>query len=197
MPSGAHKSPVSAQNALVRQPTAHPDGWGLGWFHDDEAYVVKTASAAFDCARFRRVSGGLTSHTSLADLRRATVGQLDHLNAHPFRHGRWLLAHDGAIIVLESDLWEWLLDGVAPDRRPLIVGETDSELLFHRLLTLIEARGGDPTERIGADEIVWEDVVDGSTLMVDAGFALTIWGPPPDWQAPGLPERFRILPTGS
>ncbi|MFK7930693.1 MAG: class II glutamine amidotransferase [Myxococcota bacterium] len=285
VPSRAHKSLVAAQNALVRQASDHADGWGLGWFHGDEAYVVKTAKAALDCDRFRRVSEGLTSHTFLAHLRRATVGELDHINAHPFRSGRWLFAHNGTVIGLDQGLGQWLLQRVDPQMRPLIMGDTDSELLFFAVLTRLHALGGDPTgraasdpglaaravrdvtlaldaeasrrgferpllnvvltdgrvllahkagmplqlstqkhhcadaptcpavkvclmarrpegepvnhlivasEAIGLDENVWEDVEDGTTVVLGEDFRLRQIGPPEGWSAPVLPVRFRI-----
>lgn len=148
VPSRAHRSLVSAQNALITQADTHPDGWGIGWFDGDDAYVVRTARAAFDCGRFRRVSEGLQSHTFLAHVRRATVGEPDSLNSHPFRHGRWLFAHNGTLFGTDEGMREWMLDRTAPRLRPHVLGETDSEALFLYLLSELERAGLDPSGRI-------------------------------------------------
>ena len=102
IPSGAHRSLLEAENALSSQSTKHPDGWGIGWFVDDDAYIIKSATAAHACARFRKASSRLKSHTFVVHVRKATVGTLDHLNAHPFRFGRWLFAHNGTIFEFEK-----------------------------------------------------------------------------------------------
>ena len=143
VPSGAHRSLVEAQNALVRQSSRHPDGWGIGWIHGEDAYVVKTAAAAFDSERFRKVSESLRSQTFVAHVRKATVGQLDPLNAHPFRHGRWLFAHNGTLFEEGEGLRSWLHDRTDPVLRTLIHGDTDSEVFFYHLLTQLGRAGID------------------------------------------------------
>lgn len=167
--SPAHHSLVQARDALVHQAAAHPDGWGIGWFDGDDAYVVKTARAAVDCERFRRVTQGLRSHTLVAHLRRATVGDLDPLNAHPFRRGRWLFAHNGSIWGMEpgsaSGLDAWLEAHTDP-RLPAI-GDTDSERLFHFLLTRLAAAGVAPDGRRPSDPMLVARVVREALVDLD------------------------------
>lgn len=146
VPSKAHRSLLQAENALGRQSHLHPDGWGIGWFVDDEAYIIKSANAAHACERFQRASAVLTSHTFLVHVRRATVGVIDHLNAHPFRHGRWLFAHNGTIFDFER-VRSWLMDAIDPAFQPLILGDTDSEHLFYFLLSRLVHAGNDRTGR--------------------------------------------------
>jgi len=168
VPSRAHTSLVEARDALVRQAAEHSDGWGIGWHHGDDAYVVKTADAAVDCARFRAVSEGLTSHTFLAHLRKATVGCNDPLNAHPFRAGRWLFAHNGSVWGFSDGLGAWLEERIDPALRPLIVGDTDSERLFFYLLTALSWIGLDPSGRQPSDARVVAQTVRGALAELDA-----------------------------
>ena len=166
VPSRAHRSLLDAENALAAQSRRHPHGWGIGWFVEDEAYVLKSATAAHASDRFQRMSARLTSHTFLVHVRRATVGHVDHVNAHPFRFGRWLLCHNGTLFSFDA-IRDWVLERIAPARRPLIVGDTDSEHLFHLLLTRLEAEGVDPTGRQPSDARIVGRVLRELALELD------------------------------
>lgn len=285
VPSGAHKSLLEAENALAIQARLHPHGWGIGWFAGDEACVLKTGNGAAEDDRFRAASARLTSNTMVVHVRKATVGSVDHLNAHPFQYGRWLFAHNGTIFGMEEGLREWMLMQIDEGFAPLILGDTDSECLFYYLLSALADNGVDrsgrrtidsdtvlqivrravwalddeavrrglerpivnliltngtlflahragmplmlstqkifcadfetcteiskvcmkpqrpagtpvnhllvASETIATDENIWEEVEDGSTLLLYPDFRLRIAGPRPAWEAPILPERFR------
>lgn len=146
VPSRPHRSLMEAENALVAQSRQHPDGWGIGWFVDDDAYVVKSSTPAHACERFRQVSTRLTSHTFVVHVRRATVGTVDSLNAHPFRHGRWLFAHNGTVFGMDR-LRGFLEEHTERSLRGMVLGETDSEALFFYLLSALDRAGVDKTGR--------------------------------------------------
>lgn len=291
VPSRAHRSLIEAENALAAQSTQHPDGWGIGWFVDDDAYVLKSSSAAHACERFQRASARLMSHTFLVHVRRATVGVVDHINAHPFRFGRWLFAHNGTLFGFDDVLRPWLESRILPHFRPLVLGDTDSEHLFYYLLSELDRAGVDKaghdpadarivgqvvreallgldalarqrdlerpianvlltdgrlmvghragmplllstqkrhcpdfdtcpatskvclefkrpsvlpvnhlliaSEPIGGSENLWEDLPDGSTVVLDERFRLHQLPAPEGWIAPELPERYRIAASAS
>lgn len=167
VPSQAHRSLVQAENALSDQSLHHPDGWGIGWILDDDAYVIKSANAAHACDRFQRASQRLTSHTFLAHVRRATVGTVEHVNAHPFRCGRWLFAHNGTIFGFDR-IRGWLEDRIEPGLRPLIHGDTDSERLFFFVLSRLGQAGIDPTGRSPSGASMVAQIVRGALLELDA-----------------------------
>jgi glutamine amidotransferase len=167
VPSKAHQSLVVAENALGAQSHLHPDGWGIGWFEDDEAYIIKSANAAHACDRFKRASTVLTSHTFLVHVRRATVGLTDHLNAHPFRHGRWLFAHNGTLFEYPR-LEPWLTERILPRFGPLLLGDTDSERIFYFLLSRLVEAGVSRTGRDPSDPNVVTRVVRTALLELDA-----------------------------
>ena len=167
VPSGAHQSLVRAENALSLQSTRHPDGWGIGWFVDDDAYVVKSQTSAHTCERFLRASERLTSHTFVVHVRRATVGTIDHLNAHPFRFGRWLFAHNGTIFGFDA-LSEWMLARTEPSLAQLILGDTDSEHLFYYLLSCLERAGADRTGHQAVDAHLVGSTIREALFQLDA-----------------------------
>jgi len=73
--------------------------------------------------------------TVLAHVRRATVGQPEHANTHPFRHGDALLIHNGHVPAFEQ-VRPRLRDRLAPTHRESIRGSTDSEHVLALLLQL-------------------------------------------------------------
>ncbi len=134
--SKVHTSLVSAENALMGQSRRHPDGWGLVYYIADTPHVVKSTVTAESDDLFRHVSGIVTSQTVLAHIRKATHGKLTLLNTHPFQYGRWTFAHNGNIKNFDS-VKKALIDEVAPEFKPYCLGETDSELIFHLILSFI------------------------------------------------------------
>ncbi len=132
--SGVHTSLVSAENALSCQSRRHPDGWGLSYYLGGTPHVVKSTDTAETDELFRRVSGLVSSQTVLAHVRKATQGKLSLVNTHPFQHGKWTFAHNGNI--RDFPLLRAQLQGMVPERfRRWCLGETDSELVFHFLLS--------------------------------------------------------------
>lgn len=138
--STAHRSLLEAENSLARQARDHADGWGIGWYHGTDPYLLKSEGGAASDERFHRVTRRLSSHAFLVHVRKATVGAVDQLNCHPFRHGRWMFAHNGTLWGFDR-LREPMLARTSASLRPLIFGETDSEHLFYYLLSAIERAG--------------------------------------------------------
>lgn len=132
--SQVHRSLVSADNALMHQSEAHPDGWGVAYYVDGYPHVVKSVATAVSDTLFRRVSGIVSSETVMAHLRRATVGELSIINSHPFQYGNWIFGHNGQIPNF-SKYREALIEQVSPVYRRFILGDTDSEVLFYLLIS--------------------------------------------------------------
>jgi glutamine amidotransferase len=137
--SRVHRSLKSADNALAVQSRNHPDGWGVAYYVAGTPHIVRSTGAAGSDHLFERVSGLLTSETVVAHVRRATQGPLSTLNCHPFQHGRWVLAHNGDIPAF-PEVREAIAQRVAPALRRYVLGDTDSELVFHLFLTHLSRR---------------------------------------------------------
>jgi len=149
--SQVHRSLVDAENALCVQSGQNPDGWGVAYYLEGAAHLLRSPEKALDDQLFTRVSGVVASETVLAHVRKATVGNLSVLNCHPFQYGRWTFAHNGEVRDF-ARYRDALRAEVAPRLRRYILGDTDSEVIFFLFLTELSAYGG-LSERYGAKEV--------------------------------------------
>jgi glutamine amidotransferase len=137
--SRVHRSLLSAENALALQSEKHPDGWGVAYYVAGAPHLIRSAGTAHADATFRQVGAIVSSQTVLAHIRKATQGQISPLNCHPFQYGRWVMAHNG-------DVPRWpevrprVLEAILPRFQRYLLGETDSEVIFHLFLTRLFAR---------------------------------------------------------
>ncbi len=137
--SQVHRSLRSADNALGVQSRSHPDGWGVAYYVAGSPHIIKSTGAATSDGLFLRVSGIVTSETVVAHVRRATQGALSTINCHPFQYGRWVLAHNGDIPDF-PELKDELAGRIAPVFRRFLLGDTDSEVIFHLFLSELGLR---------------------------------------------------------
>jgi len=154
IPSQVHQSLVSAENALLVQSEAHPDGWGVAYYVSDIPHLIKSASTAVEDQLFKHVSGIVSSETVVAHVRRATNGTLSLINSHPFQYGSWIFAHNGDIPNF-AEIRDELVAKIPPVKRRFILGDTDSEVIFYLLLSNMERRfdlkrSGYPLEDLAA-----------------------------------------------
>ncbi len=150
--SQVHRSLVAAENALAVQSQRHPDGWGVAYYLADNPHIIKSASAAIEDQIFKRISGVVASETVLAHLRKATTGEINILNSHPFQFGRWVFAHNGQIHNF-GEIKDAMRAQIAPNLRRFILGDTDSETFFYLFLTRLSRltdihRAGTPIETV-------------------------------------------------
>lgn len=111
----------------------HADGWGLALRRGDDWSVHRSTACAAHCPNF--ASGDLDTTIAIAHVRKKTVGELALVNTHPFRRGRFILAHNGTVETAA------LVARTAPEHLAQIEGTTDSEVLFAFVLTQIDAAG--------------------------------------------------------
>ena len=134
---------IRAQNSLIAQSCrddrgeSNPDGWGLGTYTGSELCVERQAEAAYESETFRWAAAHIHSCQVMAHVRRATIGNPGIENTHPFEHGRWLLAHNGSVEAFQM-IRTRMLEAMTLAHRKAIQGETDSEHVFHLLLSLHE-----------------------------------------------------------
>lgn len=134
IPSQVHRSLLAAENALGVQSNDHPDGWGVAFYIDGAPHLTRSPQTALGDQMFHRLSGVASSQTVLAHVRKATQGELNVFNCHPFQHGRWVFAHNGDIPEFARHR-ERLVAEVSPSLRRFILGDTDSEVIFFVILT--------------------------------------------------------------
>ncbi|MEM8606508.1 MAG: class II glutamine amidotransferase [Myxococcota bacterium] len=127
---------------VMKQEAAPPSasGWGIGFYHGDEVLHKKRPTQAGEVVDWENIAGDVRSDCAVLHLRQPTVGDFRAENAHPFRMRQWLFAHLGTIggfDAVRSNLAETIPDFI----RRNIRGQTDSEYLFHTVLTFLHDAG--------------------------------------------------------
>ena len=165
------RDPIALDRAVAEeiepftaQSEVHRDGWGVGWFDDEDAagaldtpgararddrtdrgirlanprrpQIRRHLDPARESAAYREAIAAARGPMMLVHLRRASPGlPLRIANTHPFREGGTVFAHNGQFDLIDP-LREAILarGGRAPE------GTTDSELFFS-LITLHQREG--------------------------------------------------------
>lgn len=141
-PTSARAALVTAGHSLLRQSCGdrrgecHGDGWGVGYYLGPQATVTRSARPAAADPLYRRLAEEVAATTLLAHVRQASAGGVAERNCHPFRHGRWLFAHNGTLQGFAANP-ERLRRLVPGPLRDCIAGETDSEHAFYFVLGLL------------------------------------------------------------
>src|SRR5262249_40568970 len=111
--------------------TTNGDGFGVGWYGVEEIPALfKSIQPAWNDRHLRGLAGHVSSPLVFAHIRASTGSPVQQTNCHPFRHGRWLWMHNGAIHGFEQIKRELVL-AVDPELYPFIEGSTDSETFFY------------------------------------------------------------------
>jgi predicted glutamine amidotransferase len=116
--------------------TTNGDGFGIGWYGVGETPgVFHSVEPAWNERNLKDLAQHLVSPLVFAHIRASTGTAVQQTNCHPFRHGRWLWMHNGAIRefpVVKRDL----ALAVDPALYPEIQGSTDTEVFFYLALSL-------------------------------------------------------------
>lgn len=116
------------------------DGWGAGFYQAGEALHRKLPQPIDGQIEWAGVLDGVRSHVVLAHVREATVGDRRADNTQPFRMRQWLFAHVGEVAGFAA-LRERLMESLPDFLRRNLRGQTDSELLFHLILSFLHDSG--------------------------------------------------------
>jgi glutamine amidotransferase len=126
--------------ALLASDLKTVDGWGVGFYQGGEVLLQRRPKPPPGPVDFYEVVRDIHTDALVGHIRSGTYGGAKNENTHPFRFRSWLFAHHGSIARFD-EVREQLL-GVIPDfLRRNIRGQTDSEHLFHLLLTLLHNGG--------------------------------------------------------
>jgi glutamine amidotransferase len=124
----------SLHSRLGAEPT-NGDGFGVGWYGaPDTPGVFHGTEPAWNDRNLHDIAAHISSPLVFAHIRASTGTAIQETNCHPFRHGKWLWQHNGAIRqfpVVKRDL-ALVVD---PSLYGAIEGSTDSELFFFLALT--------------------------------------------------------------
>jgi predicted glutamine amidotransferase len=115
--------------------TTNGDGFGLGWYGaGDGPAIYRSVAPAWGDENLRELAAHVESPLFIAHVRATTGTAIQQTNCHPFRHGRWLFVHNGAIAGFPEMRRELML-AIDPSLFAAIEGSTDSEVLFNLALT--------------------------------------------------------------
>lgn len=124
-------------HARLGVETTNGDGFGVGWYSEADPAVpgrYRSITPAWSDANLRDLAAHIESPLFLAHIRATTGTPVQQTNCHPFRHGRWLFVHNGAIRGFELIRRDLLL-AIDPSLFEGVAGSTDSEVLFYLALT--------------------------------------------------------------
>ncbi|MEH6403489.1 MAG: class II glutamine amidotransferase [Sneathiella sp.] len=113
----------------------HGDGGGLGWYsRSKEPGLYRNPGPAWSDPNLRELTRHVESHIFFAHVRASTGAPNVFVNCHPFRSGEWLFMHNGQIGDYPRIRRE--LEGLLSEEcYNALQGTTDSELLFHLMIT--------------------------------------------------------------
>ena len=122
-------------HARLGATTTNGDGFGVGWYGDDETpRVYRSTHPAWNDRNLRELAAGISSPLFFAHIRASTGTAIQETNTHPFRHGRWLWMHNGLIRDFPRVRRELML-AIDDSLFNSIEGTTDSELMLYLALT--------------------------------------------------------------
>jgi glutamine amidotransferase len=131
----AHSLIDQSLHSQLGETTTNGDGFGVGWYGAAEVPLLfRSIEPAWHDRNIRELSREVVSPLVFAHIRASTGSAIQQTNCHPFRHGRWLWMHNGAIHEFAT-LKRELVFAVDPSLYPEIDGSTDSELFFYLALT--------------------------------------------------------------
>ncbi|WP_455355703.1 class II glutamine amidotransferase [Streptomyces sp. SYSU K217416] len=116
--------------------TTNGDGFGIGWYGADSKTpaIVRDTGPAWNNRNLHEIASHVRSPLFFAHVRASTGTAVQQTNCHPFRHGRWMWMHNGAI----SDFHRMRRDlcmAIDPALFSSIEGSTDSEVMFYLAIT--------------------------------------------------------------
>ncbi len=123
-------------HARMGVETTNGDGFGVGWFGPEMTTpaIVREIGPAWSNRNLREIASHVRSPLFFAHIRASTGGAVQQTNCHPFRHGRWMWMHNGAIAEFHRVRRDLAL-AVDPRLFTHIEGSTDSEMMFFLALT--------------------------------------------------------------
>ncbi|WP_328483160.1 class II glutamine amidotransferase [Streptomyces sp. NBC_00377] len=134
----AHSLIDQSLHSKMGVETTNGDGFGVGWYgpdaDDGSPAVVRDIGPAWSNRNLREIAGHVRSPLFFAHIRASTGTAVQQTNSHPFRHGRWMWMHNGAIADFHRMRRDLAL-AVDPQLYPDIEGSTDSEMMFFLALT--------------------------------------------------------------
>lgn len=156
----AHSLIDQSLHSRLGVETTNGDGFGVGWYSPDSQNpaIVRDTGPAWNNRNLREIADHVRSPLFFAHVRASTGTAVQQTNCHPFRHGRWMWMHNGAITDFHR-LRRDMCVAIDPALFSSMEGSTDSEVMFFLALTFgldqdaptAVARMAGLVERLGRD----------------------------------------------
>ena len=130
---------IEEREALNAALVKGADGCGAGFYQAGEVLHRKRPRPIDGQVEWAGVLDGIRSHVVLAHVRKSATGQ-DAEGTQPFRMRQWLFAHVGTVAGFEA-LRPRLLESLPDFMQRNIRGNSDSEVLFHVVLSFLHDAG--------------------------------------------------------
>ncbi|MFC7964678.1 class II glutamine amidotransferase [Streptomyces cinereoruber] len=140
--------------------TTNGDGFGVGWYSEgtDSPALFREIGPAWSNRNLRELADHVRSPLFFAHIRASTGTAVQQSNCHPFRHGRWMFMHNGAVAEFHR-VRRALTLLIDPALYADLEGTTDSEVMFYLALTFgldhdppaAVARMAGTVERVGRE----------------------------------------------
>ncbi|RST00529.1 class II glutamine amidotransferase [Streptomyces sp. WAC07149] len=132
----AHSLIDQSLHSRLGVETTNGDGFGVGWYSDGNVTpaLLRDVGPAWNNRNLREIADHVCAPLFFAHIRASTGTAVQQSNCHPFRHGRWMFMHNGAISgfhLMRRDLTMLVDPALYAD----IEGTTDSEVMFYLALT--------------------------------------------------------------
>ena len=116
--------------------TTNGDGFGVGWYDGvrPEPALYRSVHPAWNDRNLRELASHVSSPLFFSHIRASTGTAVQETNTHPFRHGRWLFMHNGAVREFPRVRRD-LIMAIDAELIPAMEGSADSEVLFLLALT--------------------------------------------------------------
>lgn len=131
------------ENSLISQSlrarcssvATNGDGFGVGWYGQRESPgLYRDFRPAWNDENLQSLAEQIQAGLFFAHVRASTGTATSRANCHPFRHGRWLFMHNGAIGGFDA-IARALDFQIEPGLYRQRGGTTDSETFFYLLLS--------------------------------------------------------------
>ena len=94
----AHSLIDQSLHSQLGVESTNGDGFGMGWYGEQEIPALyKSTAPAWNDRNLRELAGSIKAGLIFAHIRASTGTPVQQTNCHPFRHGKWLWMHNGAI----------------------------------------------------------------------------------------------------
>ena len=156
----------------------HRDGWGMAWYDSAGPHSHKSPLRAVDEPGYQDLALSSLGDMGLVHLRWATPGlAVSDRNSHPFQHGPYTFAHNGAIHPQDR-----LGEILPPAWEQRLGGTTDSERYFLHIMSRLPERRGDVLAAIGdaiahIDRLLRPNSLNAVLLAPDALYAICWYYP--------------------